>query len=145
MSRRESDLWSEMYRALSHLPLHHFQRIENSCSEGVPDVEFCINGVSGWIELKRLHRGPVRPDTVLKVDHFSGGQRAWLMRRATCRGRCFVLLRVDQETFLFSGGHAAAHLGNTWTMADCRAQALFYWDGERRAVPWRGLAERLIG
>jgi len=140
MSQRESGFWAEIKRALGKRPFHDLVRIENSCEEGTPDVNYCIGGADGWIELKRVEL-PKRDATVVKVDHFTGGQRAWLMRRATAGGRCWVLLRADAETFLFRGGHAARNLGVTWTKDDCRSRAVYHSSGR---VDWDALVKELM-
>lgn len=141
IGKHESGFWAEIKRALGSRPLHDLVRVENgTCGPGTPDLNYCIDGIEGWIELKKVEL-PKRDSTVVKVDHFVGEQRAWLMRRATAGGRVWVLLRAGDETFLFSGGHAARNLGVTWTKEDCRTRAVYHCAGR---VGWDRLVQELI-
>ncbi len=68
-----------------HLPTFHWQAVETwSTGQGVPDVNFCCDGVEGWIEFKQTKAWAVqvRP-----------GQVAWIERRARAGGRVFLAVR----------------------------------------------------
>lgn len=96
--------------------------VENSVHPGTPDVNY----VDGWIELKAVAAWPVRPETPLRIDHFTNVQRIWLRRRAKSGGAAHVLLRVGKEWLLFSAEKAAANLG-TATRADLYRVAARTW------------------
>ena len=132
MSATESDFWNEIKRGIGSKPLSHFQRIETSTAPGVPDLNYCIDSISGWIELKRVNTVPARSSTILKIPHFTGEQRGWLLKRASCGGRCFVALRAGEETFLFLGGQASRYLGISWTVEQCRTRAVYHSVGRVR-------------
>lgn len=83
-------------------------RVETSEKDGIPDV----NHVHGWIELKQEDEWPVRPDTPLRVPHYSQQQRVWHKRRCLAGGRCHVLIKVKNDILLFWGDVAADHLGH---------------------------------
>lgn len=54
---------------------------------GVPDLNFCVDGIEGWIEFKRADarlRCTIRP-----------AQIAWMFRRAGAGGRVFIAVRDD--------------------------------------------------
>jgi len=82
-------------------------RVENLVQAGTPDVNY----TRGWIELKYAPRWPVRPDTPLKLDHFTNEQRVWLTRRCAAGGRAFLVLKVGDEWLLFNGRVAAEWVG----------------------------------
>lgn len=67
-----------------HLPRVHWQRVENSVGNGVPDVNYCVDGKEGWIEYKvsRGWRIRLRP-----------GQVGWLEQRTRYGGRVCLAVR----------------------------------------------------
>lgn len=98
----------------------HGVRIENALSEGLPDINFCM----GWIESKVAKR-PKRDTTVVRVDHFTGEQRAFAVRRRSLGGAVFVALNIDGDFALLDGLEAAEHLGIDWTWGDIMNAALY--------------------
>lgn len=121
----EKDLWATMR---DHVKTHgHFERIENMVGRGRPDVNYCVRGVEGNIELKQIRSWPALPDTVVKIEHFSPQQRNWLRTRTSAGGRVYVLLQVVEPVpyyGLFDGMAAVTFLGKFWTQANIRARAL---------------------
>lgn len=103
-------------------------RVENLARPGTPDVNYggwtevptSWGGkvvlhkvkVEGWIELKELDDWPVRPTTVVRVDHFRPEQKIWLRRRCNSGCDAWLLLKVRQEWLLLEGATAAKILGN---------------------------------
>lgn len=81
--------------------------VENPIDPGFPDVEY----IGGLLELKEVDAWPVRPDTPLRIDHYTQEQRIWHERRAHHGGRIHVLLQVGSEYLLMTGAVAAIHLG----------------------------------
>lgn len=86
-----------------HLPLVHWQRIETGMTgRGIPDLNFCFDGVEGWIENKitRAYAIAFKPEQV-----------GWLLRRTRAGGRTFVAVRrmtfIYDELYLFPGSMAA--------------------------------------
>jgi len=68
----ESALWKHMKKNIGHLG--HFSRVEShETSSGIPDVDYCIRGVEGHIELK-FARG--------KIPKIRGTQVRWFRDRA---------------------------------------------------------------
>lgn len=71
-------------------------RIENMTGAGVPDVNYCIDGCEGWIELKKSYG--------LKIKMRSA-QVGWAERRIRNGGRVFIAVRwVGRGFMLFPGG-----------------------------------------
>lgn len=88
-------------------PLHAVS-VENGMTHpGTPDVSYA----GGWIENKAMEHWPVKPETPLRVDHFTPQQRIWLIRRRRAGGRAFLLLTVGRDWLLFDGAVAAECLG----------------------------------
>lgn len=84
--------------------------VENSAYPGTPDVAY----IGGWIELKEADEWPKKPQTPLRLSHFTRHQRAWIRRHVEKGGTAFVLLKVGKsEWFLIDGKTAADMLGNS--------------------------------
>lgn len=119
--KRESNFWDRVRPLLAGLdPV----RVENAVNPGTPDV----NCILGWIELKQIRPEdmPKRAGTVLRLDHFTPEQRAWLTRRAYFGGACWVLLLLGEQWVLIVGRTAAEHLGRV-NVADTLALASHVW------------------
>ena len=93
----EATLWRYLRDGLRPLRVD-MQRHEDLAAVGVPDVSYGARGVQGWIELKHMAKFtrngvkiPWRP-----------GQREWLQRRGAVGGRCWLLVRVEKDNFLFN-------------------------------------------
>lgn len=96
--------------------------IENKLGSGTPDV----NIATGWIELKWLRKWPVRPETCVRIDHFTKQQRIWLKRRWSVNQSSWVILQVQKEWMLFEGHVAAEWLGRE-NRENTIARARRYW------------------
>jgi hypothetical protein len=64
-------------------------RIENAASAGAPDLNWCIDGAEGWIELK------IREHNRVLLRKF---QYAWGIRRSRYGGKVFVVCS-DNELY----------------------------------------------
>lgn len=84
-------------------PLHAVS-IENGVGVGTPDVNCAL----GWVELKCADV-PADPDARVGVPHFTREQRAWLRKRASVGGSCWVLLKVG-KWWLVLGATVACEL-----------------------------------
>jgi Holliday junction resolvase len=66
-----------------------WQAIETGIiASGVPDSNFCINGIEGWIEFKQTSANAVgmRPEQV-----------GWILRRCRAGGRVYIAVRHKHE------------------------------------------------
>jgi len=104
--KNEHDFKKRVMSALDRVPgvpidytLH-----EGTLIEGIPDVSFGAGGRNGWIEAKFIKDWPKKPDTPVRIDHFTGAQRQFLKNRGRAGGRCFVMLGVGStgEVLLFN-------------------------------------------
>ena len=87
-------------------------RIESAVTTGFPDVDFgMINGTQGKIELKNLASFPKRPETTVKIPHFTKEQKLWIRNRGRTSGNVWLLVRVLDELFLFTWSRAVERIG----------------------------------
>lgn len=105
----------------------HIQRIESSVTQGIPDVNYCINGVEGWLELKSWEKAIGRGD--FYVPKLRPQQCAWLHRRSSAGGRALLLCRVSGSILAFDGlvapvlldvisWEAARNVASLWLLKD---------------------------
>ena len=106
--------------------VHDLQRIENVTCNGVPDVNYCINGQEGWTELKAWER--VRLTGRFTVPKLREEQAAWLARRATLGGRAYLMCRINKDVVVLDGRLAPALFDKTLH--------LDWSDGEKIATAW---------
>lgn len=125
---RETSLWRWLSKARGKLQDGlHMNRVENSISSGMPDVEGCLSaaGIQGgmqfWIELKSVPR-PRHPDTKLPIK-LRDSQVEWARRRIEAGGRSWILVQVGSghtaQRYLLYGTDAPA-LKNGLTEAQVR-------------------------
>ena len=135
---KESGLWATVSRNVSRFGL--FERIENLLASGIPDVNFLVKGIEGWIELKHERNWPTRANTVMRFK-IQDGQRLWWKNRRTLGGRVFVFAQVEKCYFLFDAYLAADHLSIDWTQQDMKDNAICWWSG---LCDWREMVKTLI-
>ena len=98
-------------------PMDRYDRIENVVGVGNPDINYCIDGVEGWIETK-CPKEPKRPGTPLfgSNHRLSIDQRNWFLRQKNSRGSGWVLIVTDQDRWILVNGCLYADLINTATI-----------------------------
>lgn len=89
----EKNMWHRMRSTIAKSG--HWQRIEDGLSMGVPDVNYCIRGVEGWIELKEIADWPVRDKTPVSF-RWEREQRFWAKKRGKAGGNVWLLLYVKK-------------------------------------------------
>lgn len=84
-------------------------RIENLMREGCPDVNYCLDGVEGWIEIK-CPTLPKRASTILFGSNhkLSQQQKNWFKEQIDAGGRCHVLIVTGLNWLLIEGKNADA-------------------------------------
>lgn len=103
MARRpERNFFEQLRRNLPKLgiPLH-LQRVENTATVGTPDVNYCLAGTEGWVELKAWER--VRFTGRFTVPKLRPEQAAWLAARCAAGGRAYLLARINRDVVLIDG------------------------------------------
>lgn len=130
MAARESSLWRAFKTSL---PVQaHGVRIENSVDAGTPDVNVCLPGWSGWVELK-VQEVPVRKTTKFKCPHFTHDQRMWLNDRTRAGGKAYLLIRAEHRNkvieYVFLRGDVAAVWVGACTLDELREKSA--WTGSQ--------------
>lgn len=74
-------------------PKTHIQRVEDSMSPGIADMNVCHQGFEFWLEGKFLKDLPVRDNTLVRVG-LTPEQATWLETRQRAGGCVFVWIRV---------------------------------------------------
>ena len=85
----------------------HIVRIENAIGIGTPDIEYCFEGVAGWVEVEEVH-WPRSLDSVVEFPHLTQEQKLFLTQRALSAGNAFVLAHVQNKPnyyFLYRGAN----------------------------------------
>lgn len=126
MSTPEGRMWVRIRPLLKGM---HAVRIESHMEGGIPDVNYSL----GWVELKCMKEWPKRPDTPLKIPHFTEKQRVWLTQRACAGGRAYLLLQVGPQYLLFLGHVAAAFIGSA-TKQELEELCLEHWPKKPTAL-----------
>jgi len=126
----------------------HCQSVETGgTGQGIPDTNYCCDGVEGWYECKATdgHAVTLRPEQI-----------GWIERRLRCGGRVFVAVRrrhqggprlgaACDELHLLPGHLARrARLGglrDPEVLAGCAGR----WLGGPQRWDWRAVAEALLG
>ena len=119
----------------------HLVRVENAAEDGTPDVNYCIGGVEGWVELKHVPRAPVRATTNIRYKRYTREQVDWGVSRRVVGGRAFVLVQVGREVFLFDAENGPS-LREGRKLSWYREVALARWQG---SVDFRELEDLLRG
>lgn len=88
------------YLIKDHIP-GHVNRIENSTGVGIPDVNFCFDGLETWLELKANVNLLVVQDEVIQIPfgtkRLRDSQLIWHGQRTKAGGRVLVAIR-DGDT-----------------------------------------------
>jgi len=95
-----------------HLPRFDWTTIESGLTgQGIPDSNFCFDGVEGWIEFKK---------TTAWAVEMRKEQVAWLERRNRARGRTFIAVRRYRRK-----GPRTVACDELWLFPGTAARALF--------------------
>jgi hypothetical protein len=98
-------------------------RIESKTEAGISDVLYCIQGHTGWLELKELEDWPKRASTPVRIHHLMLEQVTFLESWQASGGKAHLLLQVNRNYLLLTAGLARAiYIGAT--RAELEAQAI---------------------
>ena len=149
MSTREAKAYARLREHVCR-PEDRFERVENGLVDGMPDVNYCLAGCEGWIEIK-CPALPARDTTPLLGggdNHpLSVGQANWMLKQSRARGRAWLFIVTREWCALIPGavvGKLGADVVNALTAADILAQAA--WKVQlpvRDATAWFDLREKL--
>ena len=95
------------FKAKVFRPNDRVDRIENLVVAGQPDINYCIEGIEGWVELKSP-KEPKRISTPLFGSNhkLSIDQRNWFLRQKNAEGIGFILIATDVRWILIDGKNA---------------------------------------
>jgi len=99
----EKQIWQTIRSKLNDF---FIQRIETSIERGIPDVHYCVQGVSGWLEGKYL-KSPKRENTKLKLK-LSIEQIAWHKSYSYNGGLVYLIVKKDKQIYLFDSDDGEA-------------------------------------
>ncbi len=97
----EKNLWTSCRKKWPDIFL---QRIETAVERGIPDLFYCYQGITGWLEGKYLDK-PVHETSKCRTK-VSVEQIAWHRSFRRNKGAVFLLVKVSKEVFLFDSGEA---------------------------------------
>lgn len=126
MSTRESKVHQRLKGHICN-PEDRFDRIENGLAAGWPDVNYCIMGSEGWIELKAPEE-PARPETPLfgnRQHNVEIEQANWMLRQHRAGGCSWLFIATLKRLILIEGkivgemgreiNQQTAHQLKTWS------------------------------
>lgn len=108
MKPREANVYARLKERILR-PTDRFERVENGLVTGMPDVNYCIAGEEGWVEIKAPAE-PVRAETAL----FGSGhpvkieQINWLHKQHMAGGIAWLFIATERRLMLIAGGTVAA-------------------------------------
>lgn len=132
-----------MLRDKMRFPRDRWDRMENGVGVGMPDINYCIMGREGWIEMKSPVE-PTRPHTPLfgSNHRLSQDQKNWMKRQASAGGRAYILIGTNKRFLLIHAKHADGV--NTMTVEELMAVADWICQRPvRDASVWANLREVL--
>lgn len=121
---RENDMKRTVIKLLRSL---HGTSIENGVGIGTPDVAYA----GGWLELKCIEGWPKKPQTPLRIPHFTPQQKVWLLKHYRAGGEVYVLLKVHTDWLLLGAEYSAMHLGEA-TKEELCSSAVEWWGPKGR-------------
>ena len=87
--------------------LDRVDRIENELVTGMFDVNYCIDGTEGWIEIKSPEEPKRQTTKLFGSNHkLSQDQKNWCLRELQAGGLAWVLISTEQRWLLIHGSHA---------------------------------------
>lgn len=126
-----------------HLKKWHWQHMESGgTGGGIPDTNYCYQGVEGWIECKKTETESIR---------FRAEQVAWIDRRCREGGRVFIAVRRKHD----GGSIKGRPVDELWLYHGIDVRALnthgmnplwsvnFWWNGPRK-WDWDQIAAILL-
>jgi len=86
------------------LPRDRLDRVENIVGDGMPDTNYCIAGVEGWIELKSPTE-PKRASTPLFGSNHKllQTQKNWILEQLKAKGIVYLFIATNKRKMLVEG------------------------------------------
>lgn len=98
----EKTFWNDYVRkALHQPPFRVANKVQDAFNKGLPDVEYCLRGACGKLELKYVPRYPETDRGRIPIN-VSSFQRRQLVQWQNAGGTAYVLLGVERDWYLLS-------------------------------------------
>lgn len=132
----ESNDWKTFRKIFN--PTDRFERVENLMVSGMPDANYCIKGVEGWMELKSPSE-PLRPKTPLFGSNhkLSQDQMNWWLTHNRAKGKGYILIASNKRWMAIPGRHS--DIINTMTVEDLLKLADWHANKPVRKEKWKEL------
>ena len=122
----ETSTWSNIKKRLDRIKGCHYQRYEDSLSNGIPDVMICYLGFVLFVELKQLDAFPAKAKTPVRLK-FRRDQYNWLYFHKKAGGLGYLVFQIGREYFCVDDVRYMNELCNeTWTQQDIRDHCISY-------------------
>lgn len=107
MSTNESQSYKTLLVNCFH-PRDRVNRVENVLVVGMPDVNYCVAGEEGWLEIKTPVATPIRRTTpVMGSAHaLSQEQCNWLLAQKRAGGLGYIYVDAPNRRYLIDGADA---------------------------------------
>lgn len=127
-----------------NLKTFHWQSIESWITgNGIPDSNFCVRGIEGWVEFKKTDAN--------MIASLDPDQVGWHMRRSRAGGRSFFAVRFRHAggprkgpsadtLYIYAGRQAKALI-----LEGLRTQPLAAYSGGPSKWPWERVEKVLTG
>lgn len=107
MRKPEQALWDKIRTAMDGG--WRADRVENKILQGMPDVYFAISPqLTGWLELKVLPLFPARPETKIRIPHYTAYQANWHWTHRDFGTKSWIMIRHQEELHVFPSRQALA-------------------------------------
>lgn len=123
------------------------ERIENMTGFGTPDVNFCIDGVDGWIEMKSRVEPSRTTSKLLKsgCGHtLTLSQRNWFLKQKNAGGKGYILICTDKRWMLIDGCKYADQI-NDMNVRELMDILIWFSFKPLIEIDWEMLRNRLRG
>lgn len=128
-----------LYKLLKkNLPQVNWQRIEiGGTGHGVPDLNFCYQGIEGWLELKKDTKGrmDIRPEQI-----------GWIIERLRHGGlvRIAVRLQTTYSDVLIIFDGSIVEKMETKSVERNLPLAIDFWEGGPKLWDWAEILQAII-
>ena len=118
------------------------ERIENIVGVGTPDVNYCIDGREGWIEMKSpIEKSNPNSKLFTGRNHkLLQTQKNWFLQQKNAGGKGFILIATDKRWLLINGNRWADFI-NEYNIKEL--EAVSCWSAMRPVKDWNNLRSRL--
>lgn len=130
----EAPVWQALRNHVFDQPKDRAERIENVAGSGNPDVNYCIEGCEGWIELKAPVEPVRRTSKLFGQNHkLTQSQKNWMLEQHRSGGRCFIFVGTNRQWILLPSYPLAERL-NDLSVLQVQKEAL--WIAQKGCVRW---------